>query len=525
MSYFDPLHEPMVINDPVDHYNQNQLWIALLIGLLSGVGQWTRYNERNITLYRKKLFRHLGVAAGLSLVLTVAFLQWLQASAWQYQVLLFSGFYAVITNSDHLISTVRHHPKTMASWFSHAGFGIMIIGILASGLNKDIVSTNMFAQKGLLGLDEETLEKNIILLKGSPMVMNGYEATYLDDSMDGTYRTYDIKFVPLDSSAVQDSFILRPNIIYNPDFTKVEAYNPDTRRRWNYDIFTHLSGLPPQEMNFEEARKIEDSLNYEIKQITLNDTVKIGETYITAKFTTERPKHKEYDYQSGDMTIGLEVTSWSNEFTSPETKMPFLLIRNNSLFQFSAFFPDTRIKIKLPETFADQVFEKALSEKTTATELQVGDSMRWEGYDFTLESIKQPPENPNYQAIEGDLAIGAQIQIRELDDAGQFDLQPVFAIRDSEVFYTPAIDSLSGIEIQLVKVNPETSSFSLQITKRERIDPAEVPIEVAQQVPRSDYIVLSTIKFPGINLFWLGSCLMLLGFFTSMIVRWKVKTA
>ncbi|NBB88173.1 MAG: cytochrome c assembly protein, partial [Bacteroidetes bacterium] len=184
-SYFDPMHDPMVINDPVDHYNRNQLWIALLIGLLSGVGQWTRYNERNIGLYKKKLAKHLLISAGLSLILTIAFLQWLQASAWQYQILLFSGFYAIITNTDHLMSVFKNHPKSIASWFSHAGFGIMIIGILASGLNKEIISTNVFAQKGLLGLDEETLEKNIILLQNSPMVMNGYKATYADDHMDG----------------------------------------------------------------------------------------------------------------------------------------------------------------------------------------------------------------------------------------------------------------------------------------------------------------------------------------------------
>jgi len=524
-SYFDPLHEPLVINDPVEHYNENQLWIALLIGLISGVGQWTRYNERNIKLYRKKLYKHLLISAGISLILTVVFLQWLQASAWQYQILLFSGFYAIITNTDHLISTFRQHPKTLASWFSHAGFGIMIIGILASGLNKEIVSTNMFAQKGLLGLDEETLKKNIILLKGSPMIMNGYEATYVDDSMDGTYRTYDIKFIPLDSNTVKDSFTLRPNIIYNSDFTKVEAYNPDTRRRWNYDVFTHLSGLPPQEMNFEEARKIEDSLTYEVKMIPLGDTLQIGENYIVAKYSTEAPQHKEYEYESGDMTIGLKVTSWSNKFTEPETKMPFLLIRNNSLFQFSAYFPDTRLKVKLPESFADQVFEQALMEKKKTAELKVGDTLNWQGYSFQFEKIEQPPTNLNYEQKSGELAIGADFKVSALDAQRRFDLEPVFAIRDSNVLYTADMDSISGLELRLARVNPETASFTFQFSKREHKEPDVLPIEVAQQVPRSDYIVLSTIKFPGINLFWLGSCLMLLGFFTSMILRWKDKSA
>ncbi|NBB88416.1 MAG: cytochrome c assembly protein [Bacteroidetes bacterium] len=520
-SYFDPLHEPLVINDPIEHYNKNQLWIALLIGLLSGIGQWTRYHERNIKLYRKKLFAHLGIAAGISFILTVVFLQWLHATAWQYQLLLFAGFFAILTNTDHLISIFKSNPKTLASWFSHAGFGIMIIGILASGLNKEIISTNMFAQRGLLGLDEETLQENIILLKGSPMVMNGYKATYEDDSMDGTYRTYDIRFTALDSNALQDTFTLRPNIIYNSDFTKVEAYNPDTRRRWNYDIFTHLSGLPPQEMNFEEARKIEDSLDYQLETIPLNDTIQIGESYLFATFTTEKPSHKEYEYQKGDLTVGLKLTCWSNEFTKAETKTPFLLIRNNALFQFNAYFPDTRLKVKLPETFADHVFERALSEKSKTAELKVGDSLQWSGYAFDFRQIQQPPTQSNYAAQENELAIGADFEITNLVTQRQFTLEPVFAIKENEVFYTKDRDSLSQLEIQLARVHPETSSFSFKFSKKEIKNPGTVPIEVAQNVPRSDYIVLSTIKFPGINLFWLGSCMMLLGFFASMFVRWK----
>jgi cytochrome c-type biogenesis protein CcmF len=523
-SYFDPLHEPMVINDPVDHYNRNQLWIGLLIGLLSGVGQWTRYNERNIDLYKNKLAKHLLIAAGLSLILTIAFLQWLQASAWQYQILLFSGFFAIITNSDHLISVFKSHPKSIASWFSHAGFGVMIIGILASGLNKEVVSTNVFAQKGLLGLDEETLEKNIILLKNSPMVMNGYQATYEDDNIDGTYRTYDIKFAALDSNnQTQDTFTLRPNIIYNSDFTKVEAYNPDTRRRWNYDIFTHLSGLPPQEMNFEEARKIEDSLNYTEISIPLGDTVTYKGYELIAELDQNIPNHKEYEYQKGDFTLGLALTVWGGEFTKPETKTPFLLVRDNALFQFSAYFPNTRLKFKLPESFADTILEEVTNENSESVELQIGDSLQWEGFELEFLDVKQPPSNSNYKAKDGDLAIGADIRLTEVDNRRTFGLQPVFFIRDNDVFYTADRDSISGIEIRLEKVNPDESSFTFQLSANELTQPEEVPISVASEVPRSDYIVLSAIKFPGINLFWLGSLMLLFGFFTSMIMRWKNK--
>jgi cytochrome c-type biogenesis protein CcmF len=522
MTYFDPLHEPMVINDPVEHYNRSQLWIALFIGLLSGVGQWTRYNERNVKLYKKTLLLHLGLAAVFAFILSYISLYWLNAVAWQYQLLLFSGFYAIISNTDHFLRVVKHYPKSVASWFSHAGFGIMIIGILASGLNKQVISTNLFAQQGLLGLDEETLQSNIILLKGSPMVMNGYEATYVDDSMDGFYRTYDIRFVALDSTSEnRDTFTLRPNIIYNSDYTKVEAYNPDTRRRWNYDVFTHLSGLPPQEMNFQEARNIEDSLDYTEQMISPGDTLEYNGTFIYSEFTNEIPIHDDYEYKEGDMVLGLDITTWSNEFTQAEEKSAFLLIRDNALYQFGAYFPDTRLKIKLPESFADVILENSESQSSTTIELEVNDSTQWGNFNIHLSDIIQSPESPNYQAQEGDVAIGAQLDIQNA--AERVRLKPIFYIRNDEINFVEDRDTTAKIGAQLIKIDPEKSSFTFVLSREKIKWPDEAPITIAENVPRSDYLVLSTIKFPGINLFWLGSIMMLFGFFVSMIFRWNTK--
>jgi cytochrome c-type biogenesis protein CcmF len=42
-------------------------------------------------------------------------------------------------------------------------------------------------------------------------------------------------------------------------------------------------------------------------------------------------------------------------------------------------------------------------------------------------------------------------------------------------------------------------------------DQAGIPLEIAEDAARSDYIVLEAIIFPGINLVWLGSLMMLLG--------------
>jgi cytochrome c-type biogenesis protein CcmF len=50
-----------------------------------------------------------------------------------------------------------------------------------------------------------------------------------------------------------------------------------------------------------------------------------------------------------------------------------------------------------------------------------------------------------------------------------------------------------------------------------------VPLRIATDAARTDFIVFEAIEFQGINLFWLGSIAMMLGFFVSLGARRKGK--
>jgi cytochrome c-type biogenesis protein CcmF len=520
IQFFNPEFEPMVVKDPVPHYNKNQLWIAVLIGLVSGFAQWLRFRERNFSSYQKRFWTHIAIAGVGSLVLSYISLQWLEAYAWQYRLLLFAGIFTVVANLDYLISFFRKQPKAISSVLSHSGFGIMIVGILFSGLNQETISTNMFAQRGLLGLDDETLQSNVVLLKGSPMEMRNYRATYVSDTMDGRYRTYDILFERKDS-VQNDSFLLRPNIIYNKDFTKVEAYNPDTRRKWNYDVFMHLSGLPPQEMNFQEARALEDSLDYMIKDITLGDTLSFQDHQFTFSIMTEQPEHPDYDYKEGDQTVGLNIKYLGGQFTNTEEKECFLLLREGYLFQYAAYFPESQVKFKLPETFADRFFKDQTELDYDILEMKEGDSSKWNGYTVHFKGVIRQPNVPHYSSKKGDIALGADLRFSKSNSDSAFSLQPVYYIRGKTQQNAAHHSKLYDISARFVSIDPSTSSFTFAFSKGNSFKGRSLPIKYATEVPRSDYIVISAVKMPGINLFWLGSCLMLIGLFVSMFLRWK----
>ncbi|TAK40684.1 MAG: cytochrome c assembly protein, partial [Saprospiraceae bacterium] len=73
---FKPGYEGLTITDPIAHYNRYQLWIAIFIGLLTGVVQFLRYKEPDWKKHSGRIARHLVIAAALAAVLSVATTFW-----------------------------------------------------------------------------------------------------------------------------------------------------------------------------------------------------------------------------------------------------------------------------------------------------------------------------------------------------------------------------------------------------------------------------------------------------------------
>ena len=180
--------------DPISHYNRYQIWIALLIGLLTGISHFLIYKGGDWQARKSKFIKHLMISLGLTAALTLVTNLWIKTNSVIFIVLLFSALFAIVANLHYLVTFLKLKLKSAASVFSHVGFGLMIIGVLASGINKNFISNNAFAMRGIFSDDDERLHKNIYLIKGEPLFMGGFLATYVSDTMIGYERTYKIKF-------------------------------------------------------------------------------------------------------------------------------------------------------------------------------------------------------------------------------------------------------------------------------------------------------------------------------------------
>lgn len=523
--YFEPAFVGRVIQDPVAHYNKYQLWIGVLIGLFSGAVQFLRWKEPNWKNHAPKFFKHLGISLAAAGIFTALGALWINLYSWQYSVLLFFGLFGLFSNLNYLITFIRGNVKLAGSAVSHIGFGLMIAGVLASGLNKRHISTNPFAQRGLI--EEERLDRNIMLFKDMPMYMSGYRVTYERDTFQGNNRIYSILFEKLDTTGqVLKSFHLNPTALYDNQMQKVAAYNPSTKHYIHEDVFTHIASIPLVEADVEYARETEDSLTYRRLVLQgqsatmLYDTVKVDdfnnvrEYEVRLKELNFNPGHASYEPENGDLAIGATLAIRDVKRDTTYLAEPMLLLRGAMLYTYPVHIQPVALKARLVEDLIPLVFPLEEDLEYQQLTFKQGDMVNAGGYQIRFRGFNRAPNHPAYKAEKGDVAVSAVLEVTGPGMDSAKIAEPIFLIRGSQPFnFKDEIRDI-GMHFRFTGIDPQSETVEIGVALK-NLNNAQVPVEIAY-APRTDFIVLEAIIFPGINLFWSGSILLLAGMLLSM---------
>ncbi len=508
--------------DPISHYNRFQLWIAFFVGLLTGIAQFLIYNDQRWATRKTRVMRSIGIGALFAAALTFLQQFWIEANSLSYLFLLFSANFAIATNLYYLISVLKLKMRAAASVLAHIGFGLMIIGIMASGLNKRYISSNSFAMQGIFGPGDERAAKNVFLIKGRPLLMGDYRATYLADTMIEFDRHYQVLIEKLaeDKKTVIEDFEVSPYLTYNTQKTEVVNPNPSTKRYLHKDIFSHITSVPPHRMSIEAAREIDDSLNYRTFLLGLNDTIRVEDTYLMLRSVSLNPTHPEYHAEPDDLTYGVEVMAWKDQ-VPPETIAPVLAIKQHKyIYSYYDQANDLGVRLRLTEEGLDRVYLDDSKLDYQAFRQKQGDTFEYQDYQFYIRGFDKDPVHPSYKPEEGDIAVALIIDVLA-PDGRQGLSKPVFLIRDNKTYLVKDYLPDLGLAIKFASIDPATESLDLLIAEN-NVKNLSIPVQVATDAPRDDYIVLEAIEFPGINLFWLGTILMMGGAFLGMFRRMKV---
>lgn len=391
-----------------EFYNRFQLPFAILIAFLTAFGQFFNYRKTDMKAFWKAQ-RIPIIISVITSVLLMFYWDLMNLQKLAYAFLLLTSIYAITSNATYLLSKLKGKLKIGGASIAHAGFGIMMVGILISSVNKNVISYNNIGQNFVEAdvHDKKATDfnrNNMLLKRGDTVSIQEFKVVYDTNYIDGVNKTFEVKWLRFGKDAtLKEKFVLKPNAQNNPQFGLVA--NPDTRHYLSRDIYTHIT----HESSLETA---EEFKNFK------KDTVTIGQ-----EFTTESGMRK------------VKVVSLDN-FSSEDGKT---------------------IKI-----------EAALE-----------------------VSALGKPVNLNASLIIDLATNGITRQDAQSDEEGFLG--------------------------SLVSIIPTS-------------EPLQIVIQTAERRPIIDYIIMTAVEFPWINLLWSGTIILVIGFVLSILQRtkemrkWKTKS-
>jgi cytochrome c-type biogenesis protein CcmF len=134
-----------------------------------------------------------------------------------------------------------------------------------------------------------------------------------------------------------------------------------------------------------------------------------------------------------------------------------------------------------------------------------GDTVHTNSGIITVKPLNFKPTAKQLVLAKEDVAVGLPLEINL--NGRIFKTEPIFLVKGNNTFdFARNIDEL-GLRVRFTKIIPEQNTVELQV------------YEKPQQA--KDWVVFKSIEFPYINLYWVGTIVMVIGFLLSIIRRKK----
>lgn len=272
-------------------YHAVQVPLAFLFISITAFTQYLRYRTDSGKGLSMKLLRSLLAAV----VLTGAFLLAYDFDMWEAPrvALLLACLWSAAANADYVVQVLKGQWNFAGASLSHIGFALVIFGAVLSTAKKDIISANHFGDLAMLS-EALSNEEDLLLLEGDTIPMGPYYVCYRERRQEGIHAKFAVDYyetVPETYEAGQvvarDGFLFQclQGHTASPDFTSDledhwtfipipnerqqreakpwsagrpgpfiftldpriqlneqmgNAPEPDTKRYWNRDLYTHI---------------------------------------------------------------------------------------------------------------------------------------------------------------------------------------------------------------------------------------------------------------------------------------------
>jgi cytochrome c-type biogenesis protein CcmF len=250
--------------------------------------------------------------------------------------------------------------------------------------------------------------------------------------------------------------------------------------------------------------------------LNLNTPQQIDSNYsIQIHSISYSPTHPEYKKNKHEIGCEFKYIVKEKDGATHEG-VSAIGLNGNIIYKYPANIVSLGMRIRP----SDQLLDRML---TSEDKLQYSTFNVKQNEEFTYNNIKlkilsftKEIDTSRYTKQDGDIAIAANVQV--INGNENYEKHPIFVIRGNAPMsikdYAPEL----GLHLRLSKIDPATNTFEIKVAKDDRKNTA-IPIELAQDVPRTDYIILQAKVFPGINFYWIGTILMMIG----LLLGWWFK--
>ena len=312
-------------DDPAFSYNRIEVFIAILIGILTAVTQYLKYKgTMKETLLKKIVWP---TAAALVVSVLISLFGGIHYDKYGFGFLsaihlaMFGAVYAIVANAAYIRAGLNGKLKAAGGSIAHVGFGLMLVGILLSSAKKQVLSYNTTGIT--LNFSPESKQdpmENITLLKGTRTDMGKYWTTYEgNDSVDarGQITYFKIHFEKKDGS---DAFDLFPNFLKSTKGQMGPSPNPDKRHYLGKDIFTYISAT-----NTEIK---EDTAAFRSVVLGIKDTAYYSKGYVILDTVEFDPNNDRWHFTRNDTALVARLTVVSQD-SMRYTAWPALYLKDN----------------------------------------------------------------------------------------------------------------------------------------------------------------------------------------------------
>jgi cytochrome c-type biogenesis protein CcmF len=295
--------------DPEFAYNQIQIFVAIVLGIITALTQYLKYKDTPKAFLGRKIWLPTAVSVVISLLISalghISYDKKGPGFLFAIHIAIFSAVYSVVGNASYIWLGLKGKLKAAGGSVAHVGFGLILVGVLISSSKKTVLSWNT---TGITPLQADPKAKgnaagdpaeNITLFKRVATDMGSYMVTYVKDTMNplDRKRYFEIAFKAKQGN---ESFNLYPDVIKQNKGMEGFSANPAAKHYWYKDIFVYIT-------SFQENSR-EDTVSFKKREIKVGDTLFYGNGFMVLNKVVVNPAEQQSRLANGETGVFMDMT-------------------------------------------------------------------------------------------------------------------------------------------------------------------------------------------------------------------------